>query len=85
MGNDMFKEELEYYRQNKEDLLKHYENRFVVIKGHKLLGAYTTDQEAYEAGLKEFGNISFLVKHVAKEEEVVRFPALVTGVVNADI
>ena len=72
----MFEKELEYYKINKDELLKYHENQFVVIKDEKLLGAYTTEQEAYEAGLKELGNVPFLIKHVTKEEEIVRFPAL---------
>lgn len=81
----MFEKELEYYREHKEELLKHHENQFLVIKDDRFLGAYTTDQEAYDAGLKEFGNVPFLIKRATKEEEVVRFPALALGVVNADI
>jgi hypothetical protein len=80
----MFEKELEYYKANKEELLKHHENQFAVIKGNSLLGAYTTEQEAYEAGLKELGNVPFLIKRVTKEEEVVRFPALAIGVINAN-
>jgi hypothetical protein len=81
----MFEKELEYYKANKEELLKHHENQYAVIKGNRLLGAYTTEQEAYEAGLKEFGNVPFLIKRVMKQEEIVRFPALAVGVINADI
>ena len=80
----MFKEELKYYKENKDKLLKHHENQFVVIKGDKLIGAFTTEEEAYEAGLRALGNVSFLIKRVTKEEEVVRFPALSIGVINAD-
>lgn len=80
----MFEKELEYYRENKDTLLQHNENQFVVIKDDKLIGAFTTEQEAYEAGLKELGNVSFLIKRVTKEEEIIRFPALAVGVVNAD-
>jgi len=80
----MFEKELEYYRENKDTLLQHNENQFVVIKDNKLRGAFTTEQEAYEAGLKELGNVPFLIKRVTKEEEIIRFPALAVGVVNAD-
>lgn len=79
----MFERELEYYKANKDELLKHHENQFVIIKEDKLLGTYTTEQEAYEAGIKELGNVSFLIKRVTKEEEIIRFPALSIGVVNA--
>ena len=81
----MFEKELEYYKANKEELLKHHENQYALIKGDRFLGAYTTEQEAYEAGIKELGNVPFLIKRVTKEEEVVRFPALAVGVINADI
>lgn len=75
----MFEKELKYYEKNRAKLLKHYENQFVVIKGEKLLSSYTTEQEAYEAALKEYGNVPFLIKRVTKEEEIVRFPALALG------
>lgn len=79
----MFEKELDYYKVHKDELLKHHENQFVVIKDEKLLGTYTTEQEAYEAGLKEVGNVPFLIKRVTKEEEIIRFPALSIGVINA--
>lgn len=80
----MFEKELQYFKAQKEELLKHHENQYAVIEDNKLVGVYTTEQEAYEAGLRELGNIPFLIKKVSKEEEVVRFPALAVGVVNAD-
>lgn len=81
----MFEKELRYYKEHKDDLLKHYANQFLVIKGSQLLGAYPRDEDAYEAGLNAFGNVPFLIKKATKEEEVIRFPALVLGTVNADI
>ena len=80
----MFEKEFQYYREHKDELLKHYENQYLLIKDDRFLGAFTTEQEAYEAGLKELGNTPFLIKRATKEEEVIRFPALALGVVNAD-
>jgi len=79
----MFEQELAYYNNNKDTLLEHHENQYLVIKDNNLLGAFTTEQEAYEAGLKELGNVPFLIKRVTKEEEIVRFPALSVGIINA--
>ena len=76
----MFEREIEYYEAKKDELLLHHKNQFVVIKDDRLIGAYTTDQEAYEAGLNELGNIPFLIKHVTSEEEIVRFPALALAI-----
>lgn len=81
----MFEEELAYYTEHKDELLKHHEGQFAVIKGNDFGGAYSNDGEAYKAGLEKYGNVSFLIKQVTKEEEVVRFPALTTGVLNAHL
>jgi len=75
----MFEGELQYFAEHKKDLLQHYEGQYVVIKGNSFLGTYTTEKEAYEAALNRFGNVPFLIKKMAEEEEVVRFPALALG------
>jgi len=79
----MFDKELAYYKEHKDELLTHHENQFVLIKDDEFGGAYSTDVEAYKAGLEKFGNVPFLIKQVTKEEEIVRFPALTLGVLNA--
>jgi len=83
-GN-MFDKELAYYNEHKDELLQHHENQFVVIKEDEFVGAYSSDVEAYKAGLQKFGNVSFMIKQVTKEEEIVRFPALTLGVLNANL
>lgn len=79
----MFEKEIAYYQEHKDELLQHHENQFVLIKGNEFGGAYSSDVEAYKTGLQKWGNVSFLIKQVRKEEEVVRFPALTLGVLNA--
>jgi hypothetical protein len=81
----MLEKELEYFGQHKEELLKQYQGRFLVIKNDRLVGDYQNEQEAYEAGLKALGNTVFLIKRAVAEDEVVRFPALNVGVINANI
>lgn len=75
--------ELKYFNEHKDELLKYYENQFVLIKDDMLIGAFTTEAEAYAAGIQKFGNQPFLIKKVTKEEEVVHFPALTLGLLNA--
>lgn len=75
--------ELKYFEEHKEELLKHYEGQFVLIKDASLVGSYTTEAEAYQAGIQKFGNTPFLIKKVTKEEEIYRFPALVLGLIRA--
>lgn len=76
-------QELKYFSEHRDELLKACGGQFVLVKGATLVGAFTTEQEAYRAGLEKFGNEAFLIKKVAPEEEVAHFPALVLGLVNA--
>ncbi len=76
--------ELVFFRSQKEDLISHHEGQFVLIKGESLLGSFTTEAEAYGAGLIQLGNQPFLIKQVKKDgEEADRVPALVLGLLNA--
>ncbi len=77
--------ELAYYNSHKSEYLKQYKNSFVVIKNQKFLGAFTTEAQAYEAGLKEFGNQPFLIKQVVEEEVIALHPALSAGVVHVNL
>lgn len=81
----LLKRELRYFEKHKAELLKKYANQFVLIKGEQLIGAFTTEGEAYEAGIKRFGNAAFLIKQVTKgEDETAYFPALALGLLHAD-
>ncbi len=77
--------ELEFFKSQYKELISHYENQFVLIRGDKLLGSFTTDSEAYEAGLEQLGNKPFLIKQVVKGEDIDRAPALVLGLLNASL
>lgn len=78
-------EELKFFKSQYKELLKHYENQFVLISGEELLGSFTTESEAYEAGLEKVGNKPFLVKTVKKGDDVERAPALSLGLLNANL
>jgi hypothetical protein len=75
--------ELKYFEDHKDELLKHYESLFVLIKDDSLVGAFTTEAEAYQAGIRKFGNQPLLIKRVAQEEEIAYFPALTLGLLQA--
>jgi len=77
------KEELGYFVSVKEELLKHYKGQFALIKGKELIGTYTTWEEAFNNGIKQLGNVPFLIRQVQEKDEVVQFPALAVGAINA--
>lgn len=67
------KNEFQYYLANKETFLRDYENKYIVIKNHKVLGAYSEILDAVEETKKEHELGTFLVQHVTKDEGQVRF------------
>ena len=74
--------ELDFFNKKKDELLRLYKGQFVLIKGEKLIGSYTTDGEAYKAGLEQFGNQPFLIKQVLDDDTKVSYPALTVGAIN---
>jgi len=74
--------ELEYFQKHKQEYLKLYKGQFVLIKGEVFAGTFTTEAEAYKAGLEKFGNEPFLIKQVLDEDETISYPALTTGVLS---
>ena len=54
-GNSVLAEELAYFREQKDTWLQHHEGKFALVKGRELIDTFTTEKEAYEAGVKAFG------------------------------
>jgi len=75
--------ELKHFDEQREELLRHHEGAFALITAGRLLGAYTTEAEAYEAGLRAIGNKPFLIKLVTREDPEIQIPALAVGAISA--
>ena len=72
-------------RDSTQEYLKLYKDQFVLIKGENFAGAFTTDAEAYKAGLEKFGNQPFLIKQVLDNDGTVSYPALTIGVLSVGL
>jgi hypothetical protein len=83
--NVELQKELKFYKSQYKKLVSRYENQFVLVIGDELLGSFTTESEAYEAGLEKLGNQPFLIKQVVKGNDIERAPALVLGLLNASL
>lgn len=68
----MLEQEFKFYQNNKGDLIRKYNNRFVVIKGDKVLGDFGSREEAIEAAQKDHALGSFLVQRVSVDDEQVQ-------------
>lgn len=60
--------ELKFYENNKKKLLKQFENKFVLIKNSELAGIFDNAENAYDEGLKKFGNSPMFIKKVTTDE-----------------
>jgi len=75
--------EIKYFEANKKKWLTHNKNQFSLIKNEKLVGMYTTFDEAFDAGVSLYGNQAFLIKQVVEKEPEAQFPALTVGLLYA--
>lgn len=76
--------ELKFYQAHKEEFLKHYKGKFVLIKDNELVGVFDNDETAFNTGVDKFGVASFLIKQVLKDEEIQKIPALTLGLIHAN-
>ncbi len=78
-----FQEELKAFESRKGELLRVAEGKFAVFKGAEFLGVFDTPAAAYDAGVLKYGNVSFLVKQVRKEDRIEHAPAIFWGISHA--
>ncbi len=79
----MLDKEREYFAQHQTELQREHPDKFVVIVGDRLAGAFPTQEEAIAFGAREFGLTPFLVRNVNQPANVeVRVPALVLGILR---
>ncbi|MBR1753909.1 hypothetical protein IJ732_03655 [bacterium] len=69
----MLEKEYKYYNENKSDFIDKYLDKHIVIKNNEVLGVYNSLAEAIQDSLQTNDLGTFLVKHIEKEEQAVRF------------
>ncbi|MBI3292432.1 MAG: hypothetical protein HYZ73_06450 [Elusimicrobia bacterium] len=70
--------EYQVFNQRRPELVSKGEHKFVVIKGDKILDIYTSYEDALKDGLRQFGNVPFLIKEIEREENVHFFHSHLT-------
>ena len=76
--------ELNYYEERKAELLAQYKGQFALIKDCQLVGVFPTDEEAFTAGVEQFGNVPFLIQELQEDEQFIQQPALAVGLISAN-
>jgi hypothetical protein len=64
--------EWEFYQNNRDELVEQYCGKFVVISGNKVIAVYNDEKIAYNETVKKVPLGSFMIHHVAEEEEVIQ-------------
>jgi hypothetical protein len=75
--------EIAFFEERRAEWLQHYTGQFALLKGRELLGTFSTQAEAIQAGLARLGNVPFLVKQVLPSDTVALSPALMLGLLHA--
>lgn len=65
--------EYKYYRENLDNLLEKYNNKFIVIKGQSIIGFYDSMDEAISETIKEHKLGTFIVQHCISNVEEQSF------------
>lgn len=58
----MFEAELQYFIDNQGEFVQRYAGKVLLIVGNQLIGAFSSALAAYEAGLAQFGEGTFLIQ-----------------------
>jgi len=59
----MLEKEFQYYLNHQDELVKKYENKFLVIKDQEVVGVYDNKQEAYDGATSKYELGTFLIQH----------------------
>jgi hypothetical protein len=59
----MLEKEFKYYLDNQDELVKNYNDKFIVIKDEKIIGVYDSHSDAYNTTLLTEKLGAFLIQH----------------------
>jgi hypothetical protein len=66
-------EELKIYEENKSELVKKANGKYVLIKGKIIVDIFESEQDAIKTGIGKFGNVPFLVKKIEEVEQTQNY------------
>lgn len=59
----MLDKEYKYFKSHQSELVKKYPGLFIVIVGEDIVGAYTTERDAYNSAKSSYKLGTFLIQH----------------------
>lgn len=79
----VLEKELDYFDRHRSEWIEHHRGKFALLRDQDLEGTYDTAEAAYEAGIKLWGNVPFLIKQILLEDPIEQAPALMYGLLHA--
>jgi hypothetical protein len=67
--SDKLDKEFKYYLENQNELLKKYNNRFVVVVGEEVVGDYDTFEDAYFKSKEKYKLGTFLIQKCSEGDK----------------
>jgi len=76
--------ELQYLSSHRDELLKQYGGKILVIFGEQVSGAFDTMEEALNAAVTQHGLNNVLIRRPSEAQIEFSAPALTLGILNAN-
>ena len=76
--------ERKFLENNRDELLKQYGGKFLVIKGTQVTGAWDTIEQALRDSTEKHGLDSVLIRRPSEAQLEISVPALTLGILNAN-
>ena len=76
--------ERKYLDSHKDELLKQYGGKILVISGEQVTGAFDTMEEALQAAVTQHGLKNVLIRRPSEAQIELTAPALALGILHAD-
>ncbi len=76
--------ERKYLDSHKDELLRQFGGKFLVISGEQVSGAFDTLEEALQGATEKHGLSDVLIRRPAEAEIEFSAPALTLGILNAN-
>lgn len=80
----MLDEELKFLESHRDELLRHYGGKYLVIRGGQVTGAFDTMEEALRGSAAKHGLSNVLIRRASEPQVEVSVPAPTLGILNAD-
>lgn len=80
----MLDTERKFLESNRDQLLKEYGGKVLVIKGEQVSGAFDTMEEALQCAVTLYGLENVLIRRPSDAQMEISAPALTLGILNAN-